>query len=108
MHCPPALQSRRERGIEIKYISMGMPADRFELQVVHPEADKIERHLGGRTFDLVVDREELLVGMFETGRKIRPRSTGPKTTGLSWLPGTACATIFSTTSCTKSTKRSSA
>ncbi|MEN8243669.1 MAG: helix-turn-helix domain-containing protein [Thermodesulfobacteriota bacterium] len=64
-----SLQKAAERGIEIKYISMGMPADRFELQVVHPEAGKIEQHLGGRSFDLVVDREELLVGMFETGRE---------------------------------------
>jgi len=58
-----------QRGVEIKYISMGPPVDRFDLQVVHPEADKIARHLGGRTFDLVVDREELLVGMFETGQE---------------------------------------
>ena len=63
------LNKAAEQGIEIKYISMGMPADQFTLQVVHPDADKIEQHLGGRTFDLVVDREELLVGMFETGRE---------------------------------------
>jgi sugar-specific transcriptional regulator TrmB len=64
-----SLQKAAERGIKIKYISMGMPADRIGLQVVHPEADRIEQHLGGRSFDLVVDREELLVGMFETGQE---------------------------------------
>jgi len=64
-----SLKTTAERGVEIKYISMGTPVDRFELQVVHPEADKIEQQLGGRSFDLVVDREELLVGMFETGRE---------------------------------------
>ena len=64
-----SLQKAAKSGIEIKYISMGTPTDRFELQVVHPEADKIEQDLGGRSFDLVVDREEILVGMFETGRE---------------------------------------
>ena len=64
-----SLQQAADRGIEIKYISMGSPADHFDLQVVHPEADRIEKNLGGRSFDLVVDREELLVGMFETGRE---------------------------------------
>ncbi|MEK6193066.1 MAG: TrmB family transcriptional regulator, partial [Deltaproteobacteria bacterium] len=64
-----SLGDAAQRGVEIKYISMGVPIDRFDLQVVHPEADKIARHLGGRTFDLVVDREELLVGMFETGQE---------------------------------------
>jgi sugar-specific transcriptional regulator TrmB len=63
------LQKAAQRELEIKYISMGTPVDRFDLQVEHPDADRVERHLGGRTFDLVVDREEILVGMFEIGRE---------------------------------------
>jgi len=67
------LRQAEERGLAIKYISMGTPADRFDLQVVHPEADKVAHHIGGRSFDIVVDREELLVGMFETGREDQAR-----------------------------------
>jgi len=66
-----ALRHAESRGVAIKYISMGAPADRFDLQVIHPEAEKVERQIGGRSFDLVVDREELLVGMFETDREDR-------------------------------------
>lgn len=56
-------------GIQVKYIAMGPPEGSFEFQVIHPGATTIEKSLGGRTFDLVVDREEILVGMFENGRE---------------------------------------
>jgi len=63
------LQEASARGIEIKSISMGAPPTPFRIQVVHPDADRIEAQLGGRSFDLVVDRKEILVGMLETGRE---------------------------------------
>lgn len=65
------LREAQGRDIPVNYISMGHPPSPFEHQVVHPEAEVIESHLGGRTFDLVVDREEVLVGMFETGNQDR-------------------------------------
>ncbi|MEW5725426.1 MAG: helix-turn-helix domain-containing protein [Thermodesulfobacteriota bacterium] len=67
----PELKEAEARGVQVKYISMGPPPVLFGLQVVHPEADRIETVLGGRTLDLVVDRQEVLVGMFETGREDR-------------------------------------
>ena len=57
------------RGVVVKYISMGDPAVIFDLQVVHPESESIAARYGGRTFDLVVDKKELLVGLFETGKE---------------------------------------
>lgn len=58
-----------DRGVEIKYVSMGPPLNRFPLQVVHPDPNEI-RHLHvGRVFDLVRDKVEILVGMFEQGKE---------------------------------------
>jgi sugar-specific transcriptional regulator TrmB len=65
------LRAAEERGVEVKHISMGHPPSILKLQVVHPETDKIEGQLGGRSFDLVVDQAEILVGIFETGREDR-------------------------------------
>ena len=57
------------RGVEVKYISIGRPSSFFDLQVVHPEAERIEAIVGGRPVELVGDREEILVGMFEKGKE---------------------------------------
>ena len=65
------LRQAQDRGIPVNYISMGHPPSLLDHQVVHPDAEVIETHVGGRTFDLVVDREEVLVGMFETGNQDR-------------------------------------
>ncbi len=54
-----------QRQVQVKYISMGEPPSIFDLQVIHPGFDEIERELNGRTFDIVVDRKEALVGLFE-------------------------------------------
>ena len=54
-----------KRDVQVKYISMGVPESIFDLQVIHPGVDKIERELNGRTFDIVADRKEALVGLFE-------------------------------------------
>lgn len=61
-----ALSVAASKGVIVKYVSMGNPATIFEYQVIHGEAEKIERILGGRTIDLVVDKKETLVGMVTT------------------------------------------
>lgn len=65
------LEKANREGISIKYISMGPCPVTFDLQVVHPESNRIETGYGGRTFDLVVDKKELLVGLFEKGKTDR-------------------------------------
>ncbi len=65
----PALRDADERGVPVKYISMKPTNEQFSLQVVHPQHEEIEVALGGRTFDLVVDRREILGGLFISNRE---------------------------------------
>ena len=65
----PHLQEAVNRKVEVKYVSMGRPFSVFELQIVHPDVDKIKASQAGRVFDLIVDAKEILVGLFEKGRE---------------------------------------
>ena len=58
-----------QRGVQVKYVSMGVPVTRFELQVIHPRTEVIAQSHGGRVFDIVRDKVEILVGLFEHGRE---------------------------------------
>ena len=58
-----------KRGVLVKYISMGPPLSPFEIQVVHPGWEHLERRLDGRCFDLITDRKEVLVGKFQAGKE---------------------------------------
>lgn len=62
-----ALRKAEKRGVPVKCIFMDPHPDIFAIQVVHPRHDVVERRLGGRTFDLVVDKKEFIGGMFTTG-----------------------------------------
>lgn len=62
------IQARR-RGVEIKYISLGPSPVDFEKSVVHPEAEELGMVLGGRTIEMVADRQEVLSGFFRTGHE---------------------------------------
>lgn len=62
-------QAEAERGVRIHYISMGPSPVEFEIQVAHPGGDLLEKRIGGRSFDLISDRSEALVGIFESGRE---------------------------------------
>ncbi|MBW1676944.1 MAG: TrmB family transcriptional regulator [Deltaproteobacteria bacterium] len=68
-HLDPYLLEAEQRGVEVKYVSMGPPLNRFKLQVVHPKMEKMHISHGGRVFDIVRDKIEILVGMFEQGRE---------------------------------------
>jgi sugar-specific transcriptional regulator TrmB len=68
-HLDPFLLKAERRGVEVKYVAMGTPLNEFELQVVHPGTQTIEKSQGGRVFDIVRDKIEILVGMFENGRE---------------------------------------
>lgn len=64
-----ALREAATRGVQVKFISMGEPPSTFDLQVTHPGADIVAERAGGRSLDIVVDRREILVGLFENGRE---------------------------------------
>jgi sugar-specific transcriptional regulator TrmB len=59
------------RGVQVKYISLGPPPAFFDLQIIHPESEKIEASLGGRTLEMIKDRDEILTGLFEKGKEDR-------------------------------------
>ncbi len=61
--------AQEERGVRIHYISMGPSPVDFEIQVTHPGGDNLEHRIGGRSFDLISDRNEALVGIFENGQE---------------------------------------
>ncbi|MEH0019691.1 MAG: helix-turn-helix domain-containing protein [Desulfobacter sp.] len=64
-----ALETAENRGVSIRYIAMGDVPDRFEIQVTHPDKDDLIAKIGGRSFDIITDRQEALVGIFETGNE---------------------------------------
>jgi sugar-specific transcriptional regulator TrmB len=65
------LKAARERGVGIRFIAMGPMDLEFDIQVTHPEAEKLPETIGGRSFDIIADRSEALVGVFEKGREDR-------------------------------------
>ena len=68
-HLDSRLTKAEKRGVEVKYISMGVPLTHFKLQIVHPGMEKVQEIHGGRVIDVVRDKTEILVGMFEEGRE---------------------------------------
>ena len=61
-----ALKKAEKKGVPVKCIFMEPFPKTFAIQVVHPQHEVVERNLGGRSFDLVVDKEEFIGGMFTT------------------------------------------
>lgn len=59
------LKKAEKRGVQVKYVSIGTPQTEFKLQVVHPYSSEIMARHKGRVFDLVKDKDEVLVGMFK-------------------------------------------
>lgn len=59
-----ALKAAEKRGVQVKCIFMEPFADTFAIQVIHPQHEVVEHSLGGRSFDLVVDKEEFIGGLF--------------------------------------------
>ena len=59
------LKQAEKRGVGIRYITMGEMAANFDIQVTHPNADHLLETIGGRSFDIIADKSEALVGIFE-------------------------------------------
>ncbi|MEE4253155.1 MAG: helix-turn-helix domain-containing protein [Desulfuromusa sp.] len=57
------------RGVGIRYVCMGpMPHD-FRIQIEHPNAEELIQKIGGESVDIIADKSEALVGMFEQGKE---------------------------------------
>jgi len=68
-HLDKLLKAAELRGVKVRYISMTPVEKSFEIQVIHPQADLEgpEPEPEHRYFDIVVDRKEMLCGMFVAG-----------------------------------------
>ncbi|MCP4746707.1 MAG: TrmB family transcriptional regulator [Desulfobacteraceae bacterium] len=65
----PDLKKAEKRGVGIRYISMGPAPATFEIQVEHPGGLTLVDTIGGRSFDIISDKSEALVGIFEKDRQ---------------------------------------
>ena len=63
------LKQADKRGVNIRYIAMGDVSVDFDVQVIHPEKDLLIEKIGGRSFDIIVDKKESLAGVFEPGNE---------------------------------------
>jgi sugar-specific transcriptional regulator TrmB len=61
------LHDASKRGVKIRYIAMGEMPLTFDIQVIHPDPESLVDTLGGYSLDIVADKTEALVGMFEIG-----------------------------------------
>ncbi len=59
-----ALKRAEHRAVPVKCIFMEPYPPTFDIQVIHPQHAWVEKSLGGRSFDLVVDKKEFIGGMF--------------------------------------------
>ncbi len=63
------IQRASDRGVGVRYIAMGPMRPTYDIQVCHPESDALRDTIGGRSFDIIVDKSEALVGIFEEGKE---------------------------------------
>ena len=64
-----ALKAAQARGVAIRFIAMGPVDLGFDIQVTHPESERLMETIGGRSFDIIADKSEALVGIFEKGQE---------------------------------------
>lgn len=62
------LKDASARGVGIRYIAMGKISLSFDCQIIHPGSDGIREKIGGESIDIIADKREALVGIFEEGR----------------------------------------
>ena len=67
MHLNTALKAAEDRGVQVKYIALAPMERMFKIQITHPQSEFEETVPAHRYFDIVVDRREMLCGMFVAG-----------------------------------------
>lgn len=60
------LTAAQKRHVKIRYIAMGDIEKKFDVQVAHPDHQHLQQTIGGSSIDVIVDKKEALVGIFET------------------------------------------
>lgn len=65
-HLEEYLIDADKRGVRIRYIAMGDIQKMFDVQVMHPSRDHLKQTIGGCSIEVITDKKEALVGIFET------------------------------------------
>ena len=65
-HLDRYLTAADKKGVKIRYIAMGKIETKFDIQVTHPDYGNLQNTIGGRSIDIITDKKEALVGIFET------------------------------------------
>ena len=65
----PQIERAAARGVGIRYVCMGSMPHNFEIQVEHPGSQELIQKIGGESVDIIADKAEALVGMFELGKE---------------------------------------
>ena len=65
-HLAKYLTAADKKGVKIRYIAMGKIETKFDIQVTHPDNENLQNTIGGRSIDIITDKREALVGIFET------------------------------------------
>jgi len=60
------IDSAVQRGVGVRYISMGPMGLHYDMQIFHPDAENVKDKIGGESLDIIADKEEALAGVFET------------------------------------------
>ena len=68
-HLGKHLAAADKKGVRIRYVAMGEVKKKFDIQVMHPRHDDLTQVIGGRSIEVISDRREALVGVFETGNE---------------------------------------
>ena len=68
-HLDEYLAKADKRGVKIRYIAMGKILKKFDVQVLHPNHEHLQQIIGGRSIEVITDKKEALVGVFETGNE---------------------------------------
>ena len=63
------LTAAAQRGVKIRYIAMGKIPKKFDVMVMHPDHEHLQKTIGGRSFEVITDKREALVGIFGAGQE---------------------------------------
>jgi len=69
LHLEEYLTQADKRGVRIRYIAMGKVDKKFDIQIIHPDHEHLKQIIGGRSIEVITDKSEALVGIFETGKE---------------------------------------
>jgi sugar-specific transcriptional regulator TrmB len=65
-HLKDPLEKAVQRGVVVRFISMGPMELHYDIQIFHPDMEGLKEKIGGESLDIIADKKEALAGIFET------------------------------------------